>query len=230
MAVQGEILLLPLVVLGMWRMRGDLRIRLAIVAWVITFLVMTIIFPEPGWRGGFFHSGAALQPLFWSMAPLGLAAFINWGKRVRGWDTRQASPVFIIGIMTMIILMTLFVVWKRVIGQDYKNPIWDERARVYAKLELALEYDGAVQENVVLVNNAPGYFAENRRPAISIPNGDVFVSLEVAHRYGARYLLLEKNHPQGLKNLYEKPIDLPGMNYLRHRWGTVCFRVRLFHP
>jgi hypothetical protein len=81
LAVQGLIFLVPLVLAGFWRLRNDRRVQLAGFAWLLIFFVMTVIFPFQGARGGFFHSGAALQPFFWVMVPVGLEAFLGWGAQ-----------------------------------------------------------------------------------------------------------------------------------------------------
>ena len=77
-----------------------------------------------------------------------------------------------------------------------------------------------------MVNNAPGYYAANRRPALSIPNGDVETTLEVAHRYQAAYILLDHNHPEGLAKLYENPADQIGLEHLITFEGTHIFAVK----
>ncbi|HXQ32779.1 MAG TPA: hypothetical protein VN843_02035, partial [Anaerolineales bacterium] len=61
-AAQGEIFLLPFIILGLWQLRHDLRTKIAVIGWLIFFAVMTIIFPFAGSRGSFFHAGAAFQP------------------------------------------------------------------------------------------------------------------------------------------------------------------------
>jgi hypothetical protein len=71
LAVQGSIVLLPLIVWGAWHHRRDFRVQMGLLAWLLTFVIMTVVFPFAGARGGFFHSGAALQPLFWALAPAG---------------------------------------------------------------------------------------------------------------------------------------------------------------
>ncbi len=83
LAVQGEVFLLPLIGVGFWHMRKDRRIQLAGLAWLLTLGAMTIIFPFAGARGGFFHSGAALQTVWWVLAPLGLERVVAWGSRKR---------------------------------------------------------------------------------------------------------------------------------------------------
>jgi hypothetical protein len=225
LAVQGGIILAPLIILGMWHYKGDMRIKLGFVAWLITFLVMTVVFAEVGWRGGFFHSGAALQPLFWALAPVGLDSFVNWGARVRGWNVEQARIVFRTGVIGLLIILTVFIAWGRVIGSSTYDPVWEKDANKVLMIESVLSSLGATPENVVMVNNAPGYYAKNVRPAISIPNGDEQTALAVARRYGAHYLLLEENHPQGLDDLYELPNDLPGLDFLLTIENTHIFRI-----
>ncbi len=225
-AVQGEIFLTPLILLGLWMWRQDVRIRLGLLAWIITFGVMSVIFPYAGWRGGFFHSGAAIQPLFWAVAPSGLESFIAWGKRIRRWDPIQARQVFSIGLVALAILVCVLAVRNRVIGANGEQPIWNEGRETYRKLETALQSSGATPGEIVLVNNAPGYYIANLRPALSIPDGSVLTTIEVAHRYGAKYLLLEENHPQGLSELYSSPGDHGRLLYLTTFEGTHIFEIQ----
>ena len=226
LAVQGEIFLAPLIIFGLWRLRKDQRVRIGVMSWIITFGVMTLVFPLVGWRGGFFHSGAALQPLLWAMAPVGLEVFIDWGRRVRRWDYRQASRFFSSGLVALALLLSVLTVQKRVIGSSLAHPIWNFGWEAYVGLENALRDGGIGTDAIVMVNNAPGYYAANRRPAISIPNGGAEVSLEVAERYGAAILLLESNHPRGLDELYGHPKDLPGLKYLLDFEGTRVFSIK----
>jgi hypothetical protein len=223
MAVQGEIFLVPLILSGLWYWRKDLRVQLGLLAWALTLLVMTLVFPFAGWRGGFFHSGAAFQPLFWSVVPAGLDMFIGWGKRVRRWDPRQAGRVFGAGLVGLAILLSLLIAQKRVIGHSLAEPTWEQGLATYTRLEDALGKAGIEPGDVVMVNNAPGYYVANRRAALTIPNGGVETSLEVGKRYGADYLLLESNHPAGVNELYKHPTDLPGLRYLNSFEGTHIF-------
>jgi hypothetical protein len=226
LAVQGEIFLAPLIILGLWRLRKDLRIWMGVMSWAITFGVMTLVFPLVGWRGGFFHSGAALQPLLWAAAPVGLEVFIDWGRRVRRWDYLQASRFFSAGLVALAFMLSGLTVQKRVAGESLAHPAWGSGWEYYVELEGALRDAGIEKDEIVMVNNAPGYYAANRRPAISIPNGGVDVSLEVAERYEATILLLESNHPRGLDELYEHPKDLPGLKYLLDFQGTRVFSIK----
>jgi hypothetical protein len=198
-------------------------VQLGVLAWTLTLIVMTIIFPFAGWRGGFFHSGTAFQPLFWSVAPAGLDMFISWGKRLRRWDPMLARRVFGAGLVGLAILLSFLIAYRRVMGSSLTNPAWDQGWAAYIRLEGSLQRAGIKPGDVVMVNNAPGYYAANRRPALTIPNGGVETTLAVGKRYGADYLLLESNHPAELSELYEQPVDLPGLSYLTTFEGTHIF-------
>jgi len=77
-----------------------------------------------------------------------------------------------------------------------------------------------------MVNNSPGYYAVNRRPALTIPDGGVETSLAVGERYEADYLILESNHPASLNSLYDHPMDLPGLHYLFTTDATRVFALK----
>jgi hypothetical protein len=224
-AVQGSIFLAPLILLGGWRLRRDRRIQLGGLAWLLTLFSMTAIFPHQGWRGGFFHSGAALQPLLWALAPVGLDVFIEWGARRRGWQSQQARAVFGTGLVSLSLLLATLVVYGRVIGKDFSAPAWASSSTTYRQYEATLRASGAVAGDIVAVNNPAGYFSAAGRPAIAIPDGEVSVLQSAALRYGARWVVLEKNHPQGLSGLYQQPADLPGLRYVASQKEAHIFEV-----
>lgn len=227
LAVQGQIFLFPLILPGLWRLRRQTAVQAGVLAWMLTFFLMTLIFPYQGARGGFFHSGIAVQSLLWAAVPVGLDAFVEWGSRRRGWDSRQAGCFFRAGLIGIALILTIVVSFNRVIGSDAHNPFWDDRQRRYTSLEQALQDFGAMSADIVLVNDAPTYHLAGRRQAISIPYGDFSTLQDVASRYRVRYLLLEIEQVQG-EALFEQPGDRPGLTYL----GTVeGIRVYEFlHP
>lgn len=229
LAVQGMIFLTPLIVWGAWRLRRDFRLRLGTLAWLLTLGVMTLPFPFSGARGGFFHSGAALQPLFLVLAPLGLDQFIDWGARRRGWRPQQARPVFAAGLLLLALGLTATMLFQRATGTDPANALSAPRPD-YARLERALQDAGASPDQVVLVGNPPAYYLASQRPAIVIPNGDIDTLFAVAHRYRAGYLLLNADHPALLDQLYHSPTDTPGLLLLETLQGTRIFKLVLNQP
>jgi len=206
LAVQGNIFLLPFILLGLWQLRRESRTWLAVLAWGLTLTMMTLVFPLAGARGGFFHSGAALQSFWWAVAPLGLVRAVAWGARRRGWQERQAFTVFSAGLVGIAALLTALVVRGRVIGSLNGEQVWGREAAAYSQLEEFLVEQGAPDEAVVIVANPPGYYLASGRPAVAVPDGDAQIVLDVAYRYGGRYLILEKGSlPRGLASLYDQP-------------------------
>ena len=215
LAVQGSIFLLPLILIGLWQLRKENRTWLAVLTWGVTLTAMTLVFPFAGARGGFFHSGAALQPFWWAVAPLGLARVIAWGARRRGWQEKQALTVFLAGLVVIAALLTAWIVQGRVIGTFNGEQAWGREAAAYSQIEEFLVEQGAPDEAVVIVANPPGYYLTSGRPAVAVPDGDAQTVLDVAHRYGGLYLILEQGSlPGGLARLYDQPIGQPDFRFL----------------
>jgi hypothetical protein len=225
-AVQGEIFLAPLVLIGMWRLSRDQRIRLAGIAWLLIFLAMTLIFPFQGARGGFFHSAAALQPFFWAVAPLGLESLLEIGAQRRGWDIRQARRFFSTGLVVFALLLTVFVTTNRLFSNGAGKLSWNESHARYTQLEQALIIMGAAEGDVVMVNNAPGFYVASERPAISIPFGSLQDICSAAERYRVRFLCLEIDQIPGETGLFEHPVDKACLQFRRNVEGIRVFEVR----
>jgi len=185
---------------------------------------MTLIFPYVGWRGAFFHSGVAVQPLIWASVPAGLDIFVQWGVRVRNWNATQAKSVFSFGIVILALLLSVLAVYKRVIGDNPMKPVWSASQVTYQEIENIIKDNTLNPDEIVLVNNAPGYYVATGRSAISIPNGDLMTTLDVSRKFNVSYLILESNHPGGLNDLYENPGDRPGLKFLESIAGTHIFR------
>lgn len=227
LAVQMEIFLAPLVLWGWWRLRHERLMRLGALIWGVTMGAMTLIFPFAGARGGFFHSGAAFQPLFWATVPVGLEGFIAWGNRLRGWRASQARWFFQSGLLLLAGVLSVIIVTNRVLRTNGRNPgdsqRWSESMARYVHLEQALQALAPAEGAVILVNNPPGFYLASGRSSIAIPDGDIASLLAVARRFGGRYLLLEPSHPRGLEELYQNPGDRPGLRYLTSLDGVHIF-------
>ena len=202
-------------------------VRVGIVSWLMTLIGMTLFFPFAGARGGLFHSGAALQPFFWVGAPIGLNYFLNWGVDKRRWVAKQASWFFKIAMVAISFILSSFLFYQRVIGLDPGVIKWDEPLNHYQYLERELLNLGAAQEDIVMVKNPPGYFVGNSRKAIVIPDGGIPTLLTVADRYGATYVLLEKDHVLGLDNLYQSPDSFHArLLYLGNKSNSLIFEIK----
>ena len=215
--VEGMIFLGPLALVGAWRLRKQPVVWLGAMAWCMTFIVMTVVFPFSGARGGFFHSGAALMPLVWALAPSGLGVAIRTMGSKRGWHADQAWRVLQAGLVGLAALMTL------ILAVEKAGRSWEATTIRYQILENELVGSGASIEDIVMVNNPPAYYAANDRPAVVIPHGNLDVLLEVAWRYQVKYLILDESNSKTLGDLYQDPQDVPGMRYIGSRDGKHIF-------
>jgi hypothetical protein len=221
-AVQGGIFLLPLILAGGWHHRKDSRILIGFTAWILTFFMMTLVFPFAGARGGLLHSGAAIQPLWWALAPVGLEMFVQWGGKVRGWQVDRARVVFLVGMVAIAAILSAAIFLGRVTSQ----PAWGAETAKYAHIESFLQEQNASTDDIVMVGNPPGYYIASGRSAIAVPDGDLSTVFEVARRYKARYLVLEKDGmPTGLEYVYQNAVALSSIRYLGEVEGDRIFEI-----
>ncbi len=224
LAVQLEIFLAPLALIGLWSLRRKPGALFGILMWLLTLGVMTVVFPFAGWRGGFIHSGSAVQALFWVAAAVGLDRAIRWMAAKRKWPAGQAVAVFSWSAMAMATAFTGFIFFNVVIGPDPENRAWEDSSRRQQTMDVLLAEAGADEGEIIMAIDPPGVFVHTNRSAIAIPYGDESDALAAAKAYGARYLLLEKDHPDGYRALYQSPGDRNGWDYLGSLDGIHLFR------
>jgi hypothetical protein len=184
---------------------------------------MSIAFPFSGARGGFFHAAAALQPMVWALAAAGLGALVEWGGRVRNWQSTRAGHIFSAGALLLALGLSIYAVNVRVIGADAPQPVWNASAERYAGLADRLRELGIGADSIVMVNNPPGFALASGNPAIVIPNGGVSESLRAGQQFGAAVLLLEANHPAGWDEIYAQPHMLGSLRLVETYEGTHVF-------
>jgi hypothetical protein len=224
--VQSNACLLPFMLAGLWALRSELRIRMSVLAWVLLFVVMTLVFPFAGARGGFYHSGAALQTVWWAVAPLGLDRAIDWAVRRRGWVKGQASRVFGSAFVMLSALLTVVIVLTRILGLG-GDPAWGAEAAEYERVQAFLAGRGTQADAVVMVSNPPGFYLASGHPAIALPDGDPETLRAVADRYGASVVILEAGSmPDGLIPIYENPQGWSGLTYLGEVGAARVFAIR----
>ncbi len=229
LAVQGSVILLPLMFIGLWRLRKNLVVQVGTIMWLLYFLLLTLVFPFSGSRGGFFHSGAAVQPMLWGAAAVGFSAIIDWGCQKRGWSKTRAWRVFSAGLIIILAVMTGFLALERTVRTSPGIESWSAGAERYQAVETWLRSQGG-EGSIVMVNNPPGYYVAGRRAAIVIPLGELDTVLEVARKFGAEYLVLEQNTTPQLKDLYQSPRTLAGLTYLTTMDGAEIFRFEIQSP
>lgn len=209
----GMIFLAPFMVAGAMLTWRRPFVRLGIAYLGALFVVMTLIFPFVGPRGALFHSMAALMPMLWALAPIGIRAGISWLGNKRNWDREEAWRVLGTSAVVLAVLLTVGLYANRFFqGSD----AWNASAQTYRAVGATLPNGG---QSVVAVNNPPGFFAHSQIRAVVIPNGSENVLREVVDSYDVRWVVLEANHPEGLDSLYSQP---ESVQWLR-LYGTVAY-------
>lgn len=218
-AAQGGLILFPFILGGMWIERRDRRVQIAFLGWMALLGVMTVVFPFAGARGSFFHAGAALQPLFWTLAPIGLDAVVTWARQ-RGRFTPDAFVVFRLALVMVAAILSAWVVWVRVI-----QPGWQEGELAYPAVETFLVERGISPHAPIIALSAPGYTMMTGRPAYAQPATDGQGLLDLAEHYDLHYFAFEaQGKLKPLRDLYDHPQAYPQFEYL----GEVN-DIRIFH-
>jgi hypothetical protein len=224
--VQGEIFLVPLIFIGYWRLRKQNEVKFALTMFILMIVMMSFIFPYAGSRGGYLHSGSALQSFLWVLVPQGLAGFILAGKRWRDWNIEQAGNVFSVGIVIICILLTAGIFTIKVFGNDPNQPIWNQNWRQYNIVEERIKSMEFAPDEIVVVNNPAGYFVVTGRSSIVIPDGDETTLYQVVERYDASIVILEQNIVPGLMNLYLNPKSSEWLEYIDRVEDAELFLVK----
>jgi hypothetical protein len=208
-AAQGGIILFPFMLIGLWNRRGELAVKVAAAAYVMLFMVQSLLFPFASVRGGFFHAGLVYLPLGWALAPLGLEVVVGWARK-KGRFTPQAFRIFRLSMLVMIVALSIMLVKMRVVDSG-----WNEGEYVYRAVEETIVDHGAQPGDVIMASNPPAYFAMTGRAVIVVPYGDEQALLAAARRYGARYVILERiSTADPLIGLYEHPENYPDFLFM----------------
>jgi hypothetical protein len=209
---------------GFFRCRRKVVVQLGGIYWLLLVFVMTVVFPFAGFRGGFFHSGAALMPLIWVMVPVGVDAVTEWSVKTLKWETRKIKPFFIGMLFVYVILFSLAISYTNIIGTDPDTaPGWDQHIRTYAAVEEAIQDLTTNSEEIIITATPPAYTSITGRPSIAIPDGGIEPLLAVIERYDAKYVLLETNHPAALEELFEQPRNVGELKYFDTIEGVHLF-------
>ena len=226
LASQASIFLLPMVIIGAWKFRKDIRVIVAITAWLGYMILMSVIFPFAGARGGFFHSGASLQPMWWALAPIGLESIIGWLGKKRSWNLKQATRFFQWSMVGFSIFLTVIIVTGKIFNPSDGRNIWSREFNLYRQLDKIIESDPSVIPTVI-VANPPGFYLATGKSAVAIPDGIEMNTLLVANQFNANYLILEQEgYPEGLERLYKEPDQNSNFIYLGESDGARVFKIK----
>ncbi|MBW6472744.1 MAG: hypothetical protein K0B14_06440 [Anaerolineaceae bacterium] len=205
--VQLMIFGLPLFILGLKRNIKNHMLRIGIIFYIMIFLLMTIIFPLAGARGGFLHSSSAVQILMWILVADGLQAFFDWGIRKRNWNLYRSQKMFGTAFIVIIALFTLVVYKNDVMGASTQELKWEQDYKQYKEIEEIITQKSLDKTDVIMINNPLGYYYSTGRWSIVVPNAEMDQLLEVVQLFKVKYLVLDENLPEKFNDDHDNMIN-----------------------
>jgi hypothetical protein len=224
--VMGLVFLAPFIAAGFLHLRRKSAFRMAVVYFGVLFVVMTVVFPLQGSRGGFFHSSAAGLSMLAISCAVGLDSAIAWLSLRRHWDPTLSRWVLTVGIIVFAAMASTTIFINRVIGPDLRTPTW-ARTEEY-RLHIIPFVDMAAADQLrFMVNNPPCFNLETGFEAIPIPDGGMDNLLSAADYYRAEYLVLDGNTQPQMRTIFEGDSLDPRLKKLSE-WETSLGRLVLF--
>ena len=207
LAENGLIFLAPFMMLGWVRLKSSLTMRLAGLYGLLLLILMSFVFPFAGVNGGIFHSSAALMPVLWCLAPIGVDRTVEWAARKRHWELSRARRLFHPSAVLLAAIFTFGLTAVRVIGSDLTSPHWTWPQISYQSVGRFMA-DLQAGTEPVAVNNPPGYWVATGTSGIVIPTGGLDSLRGVLDRYRVKWLILDANRPEELHALYDG-VEIP---------------------
>jgi len=190
-AVEGMVVLAPLLLIGLWKRRHD---PLLSGVWLYALglhVVMTLVFAFPGYRGGLFHSASALIPFWAALGILGLDDVLAWAARRRRWPLAQARLFF----SSVLILWAAIFSAINFIG---KAPGFNAPESFFRQVGQNFPNDA-----VVMINDPAALYYFTGISGVVVPNATPDAILDLAKRYGVKYVVLDANRTVPMNELYE---------------------------
>jgi hypothetical protein len=196
LAENCQVFLFPFMCIGLYRLRQRLLFKLVSIYLLLLYMTHSLIFTLPGWRGGFFHSSGALLPFLYLAGVMGLDASVRWmSRRRRSWRLSQARFVFNSFAVGLAIALSAYAAFQTLPGWLYVDV-------TYERVGQWLDAHHIPTDVVCMVNNPPGFYYHTGRSSVVVPNGNVDILLTAADYYDVKYLVLDRNHPTDLADLY----------------------------
>jgi 4-amino-4-deoxy-L-arabinose transferase-like glycosyltransferase len=208
-AENGMVYLGPFMLIGARRLWKQPLVRLTTAYLICLVAVMSLVFPFAGSFGGFFHSSAAMMPVLWVLAIVGLSTTIEWAASKRKWRVMEAKRVFSSASIVFALLVSAGLFFIKAIGPDPGQPRWDGAFQTYQELGDRIKRVDPTP-GLIAINNPPGLYVASELNAVVIPNGTEEVLSAVIDRFKVEWVVLDVNRPVGLAGLYERKTSILG--------------------
>lgn len=195
----------------------------------LLFAVMTLVFTFPARRGSLLHSAAALIPWVSALIPAGIARAAHAFARWRGFDGAEATRVLGGGFVALAALISLLIYAQGVLLPPAENailPRWNERSAHYATVGSWLTARGAT--GPIIVVDPPSFYALTGRHALAAPSDSLKSLGQVADRFEARWLVVERDHAAPYSRAWSEAVAPPGWTHRADFTDPLGQTVRLF--
>lgn len=193
-AVEGLVVMAPLMLLALWNRRESRFLRAFWLYALGLHLAMTLVFPFPGYRGGLFHSAAALVPWWAALGVVGLDDAITWmARRRRTWNPRTARPVFTVGLLGFAIALSWVFGLNRV---DFSAGQGGNVPSLYSAVTAVVPPGSRL-----MVNDPAALYHYTGMGGAVLVNESIDVLPELARRYDLDYLLVNVRESDGALNV-----------------------------
>ncbi len=211
-AVEGVIVLAPLMLIGLWVRRGDRFVQPFALYVIGLHFAFTLVFPFPGYRGGLLHSAAALIPFWAALSVVGLDAVIAWWGKRRRWRVESARRVFSAALVVYAVGISVWIG-----GRGQVNA--GEPPEMYQWLSDQLPDDARV-----MINDPAMLYTFTGLGGVVIPNEAPDVIAEIAERYQIDYVVIEPyGVPAPLRAILDVPPDF--LHELMREGDVILYQV-----
>lgn len=214
-AVSGMIFLSPLILVGWIRERANPLIRP--LSWYTLLLggVMVLLFTLPSGRGSLLHSSIAIWPWMMPLAAQGLGLILDWrGKNGNLIRIERDKRVY----AGMSVIIGFIVSWITASG----HPLRNEEGLILEEFGRNLPAG-----TVVMLPDSPMFYYHTGLPAINVPNESPEVLLELAEKFQATYLILDKDRPAPLNGVYTGEFVHPQIKLVWESAGIHLYQLQL---
>ena len=209
---RGALFLSPLFVIGLWARSDRGRLRnwqraefLPFVVYsVLLYLAMSLAFTFPSTRGSTFHSSGGLLPFIFLASILGLDRAVDWlSRRYRPKAAARRQRSYGLLILVAYVLISVFSALNL-------SRNWNDDYDQVRSVGLWMDSQG-LGNTLMMVPDATAFWYVNHKPSLLLTSDELPVDLELAHRYGIRYLMLQPLHlPDALSSVLDNK-GAPGL-------------------
>lgn len=205
LAVNGSIVLVPIIGMGIWSTRKNFATRLVVSIILLNLIVMSLLFPYAGYRGGFFHSNSAVQTVLWGLVPVGLNGFIELGVKYRKWTPNRSWKMFGAALIASLSILSVVIFLQKMNFTSTTQTPWNETLEEFESIDHAIVAYANDPDSVVMVNDPPGYYLATHRMAIVNPSDGIEELFAAARKYNTRFAVIDQNNSKLIDDITSSP-------------------------